>query len=330
MGCSIPILSESTKYPDPTRIYRTISAGLTETATRASTIIQTPVPSPSQTSPNLETIDAPIPTTGRETTGTPVLTDIACNLAVAGKPSIDVTIPDGTLLKPGESFTKTWRLVNNGSCTWSTSYAAVWFSGETFSSAKLQNFTYAVPHAESIDVSIDMVAPNEPGIHQSNWKLRSGDGALFGLGPEGIAPFWVRVEVMDLATPGEIPAETATPTSVIAFHDIVILSANNSVDLDIGKFNSGPADDLGLSAAPPKPLTLYPLNGARMASFGSQRPSEADCASFPINGNGIPLSALSGLPYLCYRTNQGQLGMIKLISIKENSLSLEFTTWAVP
>src|ERR1700704_1212338 len=30
----------------------------------------------------------------------------------------DVTIADGTVMKPGQSFTKTWRISNSGSTTW--------------------------------------------------------------------------------------------------------------------------------------------------------------------------------------------------------------------
>ena len=54
-----------------------------------------------------------------------------CDQAGPGNP-IDVTIPDYTEVAPGTSFTKTWRLVNTGPCTWSNDYSAVWFSGETF------------------------------------------------------------------------------------------------------------------------------------------------------------------------------------------------------
>ena len=31
----------------------------------------------------------------------------------------DVTIPDETVISPGRSFTKTWRITNSGSTTWS-------------------------------------------------------------------------------------------------------------------------------------------------------------------------------------------------------------------
>src|ERR1700690_4030842 len=46
----------------------------------------------------------------------------------------DVTIPDGTSVTPGATFTKTWRLKNIGNCTWSTSYALVFSSGTAMTS----------------------------------------------------------------------------------------------------------------------------------------------------------------------------------------------------
>jgi hypothetical protein len=330
VGCGIPITSNTTVYPDPTRIYQTISAGLTETSTQFPAPTQTDSPSPTQTIPILDTPQAQTPTLDRLTPDISTTNAVPCNRAAAGKPFIDVTIPDGTRLKPGESFTKTWRLANNGSCAWSSAYGAVWFSGEKFASSKSQNFSGSVLPGESIDISLDLVAPEAAGFHQGNWKLRTGDGALFGLGPEGESPFWVRVEVMDITTPGEVQAETATPTSQVAIHDIVIMSLNSSIDLDIGKINSGSADDLSLSGNASNSYALLPLNGARIAFFGSQPPTETDCVSLPFNSNGIPLSAFSGSPYLCYRTNQGQLGMGKVISVNKDSLSLEFTTWIVP
>ena len=37
----------------------------------------------------------------------------------------DVTVPDGTKYDPGATFTKTWRLRNVGTCTWTTAYTMV-------------------------------------------------------------------------------------------------------------------------------------------------------------------------------------------------------------
>ncbi len=38
----------------------------------------------------------------------------------------DITVPDGAAFTPGASFTKTWRFMNAGTCTWTTSYKLVY------------------------------------------------------------------------------------------------------------------------------------------------------------------------------------------------------------
>jgi hypothetical protein len=42
----------------------------------------------------------------------------------------DVTVPDGTIYKTGDVFTKTWRIRNAGTSTWTPGYALVFISGE--------------------------------------------------------------------------------------------------------------------------------------------------------------------------------------------------------
>src|SRR5687767_9578254 len=42
----------------------------------------------------------------------------------------DVTVPDGKVYNAGDSFDKTWRLKNVGTCTWNGSYTLSFFSGE--------------------------------------------------------------------------------------------------------------------------------------------------------------------------------------------------------
>src|SRR5688572_24073099 len=41
----------------------------------------------------------------------------------------DVTVPDNTRIEAGEEFTKTWKLQNTGSCTW-TDYTIAFVSGD--------------------------------------------------------------------------------------------------------------------------------------------------------------------------------------------------------
>jgi hypothetical protein len=45
----------------------------------------------------------------------------------------DVTAPDGSSFAPGATFTKTWRLMNIGTCTWNTAYSLTWVGGDSLS-----------------------------------------------------------------------------------------------------------------------------------------------------------------------------------------------------
>lgn len=45
----------------------------------------------------------------------------------------DVTIPDNTSLEKGQTFTKTWKLRNVGTCTWNSRYHLVFIGGENMS-----------------------------------------------------------------------------------------------------------------------------------------------------------------------------------------------------
>ena len=75
----------------------------------------------------------------------------------------DVTIPDGTVLNPNESFTKTWRLKNSGTCSWTPSYAVVFESGDSMSGPSTQALTGNVNPGQTMDISVDLKAPATPG-----------------------------------------------------------------------------------------------------------------------------------------------------------------------
>jgi hypothetical protein len=111
----------------------------------------------------------------------------------------DVTIPDGTELEPGASFTKTWRLLNAGTCTWNPNYKLVFVSGAQMSGPDTQQLiNLDVPPGASIDVSVDLVAPGSTGTYRGDWALRNAAGVRFGIGP-GAGTFYLEIKVV----PGE-------------------------------------------------------------------------------------------------------------------------------
>ena len=127
----------------------------------------------------------------------------------------DVTIPDGTVMAPGATFTKTWRLKNVGSCAWSTSYQLVYFSGEQMGAAASAAFPQNVPVGQTVDISINMTAPSTAGSYRGFWMFKNASGALFGIGPQGNKPWWVDIKVSGTGvTPG---ATTPAPTTNVAY-----------------------------------------------------------------------------------------------------------------
>ena len=94
----------------------------------------------------------------------------------AAKFIADVTIPDGTVLARSESFTKTWRFTNIGSCTWNSSYSLVFDNGDSMSGPASQPLTATVPPGGQFDLSLSLQAPDNPGSYRGYWRLRNPSG----------------------------------------------------------------------------------------------------------------------------------------------------------
>lgn len=107
----------------------------------------------------------------------------------------DVTVADGTVYSSGESFTKTWRLFNDGTCTWGPGYGLVFVDGDRMEAPESVPIQSEVAPGETIDLSVAMVAPAAAGDYQGNWKLRSASGLSFGIGENADTAFWVQIVV---------------------------------------------------------------------------------------------------------------------------------------
>jgi len=109
----------------------------------------------------------------------------------------DVTIPDEMDIAPGERFTKTWRLQNAGSCPWGIGYLLYFESGDILGGPTSQDLTSeTIQPGETMDISVDLVAPDETGTYQGFWKLRNVKGEGFGVGEYSKA-FWVKINVVE-------------------------------------------------------------------------------------------------------------------------------------
>jgi hypothetical protein len=102
--------------------------------------------------------------------------------------------PDGTLLKPGENFWKTWSLENTGTCTWDSTYKLVYQSGDLMGGLTSYPLPELVAPGEIKDISIYLRAPDAEGVVAGYWSIQTPWNAYFGVGPAS-APFYVQVNV---------------------------------------------------------------------------------------------------------------------------------------
>ena len=122
----------------------------------------------------------------------------------------DVTVPDGTVFAPGAPVKKTWRLKNIGTCTWTTGYYLVFSSGDQMGGPSSAAFPTAVVPGQTVDLTVNLTAPNSANTYRGNWMLKNASGALFGIGTGASKPFWVEIKVSGpTATPGT-PSPTPT------------------------------------------------------------------------------------------------------------------------
>jgi hypothetical protein len=190
LACNFPREGSPTPSgPEMLKTYaaQTIQVQLTLVATGVQPTF-TPVPIETTITPT-----APAPTLPNATSAMPTPTQGVCDQAGFDK---DITIPDNTVLEAGQAFTKTWRLRNDGVCTWNSSYAIGFERGDAMDGLPSIPLTAGtVAPGETVDVSVDLIAPEDPGTYQGYWKLRNQAGQTFGLGKDRDKDFWVKIQV---------------------------------------------------------------------------------------------------------------------------------------
>jgi hypothetical protein len=163
----------------------TAMAGLTQAA--AALPQSTPLP---------VAISTPLATATIEPTKQPAVS-IAPTVVRSGDWAIFVseTIPDGSNISPGVTFTKTWTLKNVGTTTWNADYLVVFVRGDSLNAPTGFPLPKEVKPGETVSISVDFLAPSLPGTFRGEWKLRNDKGSQFGIGPFSNT-FWFSINVV--------------------------------------------------------------------------------------------------------------------------------------
>jgi len=157
----------------------------TATATPAPTLIP-PTPMPTLIQPTNEPSQNPAPIFWD--TNAPIQVDRSlCNNSAYID---DITIPDGTVLAPGEIFVKTWTLENTGSCLWKNGYTLTFYEGNSMSGQDTE-IGKTIASGREANLSIELTAPETKGTYTGYWILKDNYGYPFGM------PFYVQIVVAD-------------------------------------------------------------------------------------------------------------------------------------
>ena len=113
---------------------------------------------------------------------------------------ISETIPDGTIFKPGEKFTKTWEIKNTSTCVWDTTYKIVFWDGNLLGGSYVYNLPQIVAPDQTLPISLLMTAPTDAATYTSKWMLQTPDNIKFGVGQYN-TPFYAEIAVSASSAP---------------------------------------------------------------------------------------------------------------------------------
>jgi len=172
-----PAGSEST--PDVAAV-RTSAAStvISQFTLTAAAFTPTVVSLPTETSAPEITATATVPPLAQVTdaSGTTVALCDSLSINVA---TVDVNIPDGTTMTPGQDFIKTWKVKNNGSCPWGAGYELVYAGYSDDMSGQFQPLTEVVQPGQEVEVSVQFKAPDAAGEYLSAWQMENPAGVTF-------------------------------------------------------------------------------------------------------------------------------------------------------
>ena len=202
VACNLPGGQVSpTMSPDAafTQAAETVAAELTRVS-----LLATPTPNIPTNTPTPEASFTPTAT--NTPMSTPTNTPLPCLMVGYSNATIDQTIPDNQKMSPEQDFKKTWRLTNAGTCTWNSSYQLVFDRGDSMGvpTGYAQTLTAgSVTPGQSVDVSVNLTAPADPGTYTGYWRFRDPNGVYFGIG--GSSSWIVKIKVVNSKTVTLIP-----------------------------------------------------------------------------------------------------------------------------
>jgi uncharacterized protein YkwD len=117
----------------------------------------------------------------------------------------DVTFPDNTEMVGGTTFTKTWRILNTGTCIWASDYTLTHYAEERMSAPASVPLTLTYPN-QTTEISVPLIVPNTIGTHKGYFVIKNPAGLIMKINSD--SRLWLVINVKNT-----VAAVAATPVS---------------------------------------------------------------------------------------------------------------------
>ena len=169
---------------------------------------------PNQIEPVTPATPEPTATAGSVVTATlPVCIDGMTYVADLSFNDQNMTAPPS--VQSGSGFTKSWRFQNSGNCAWAADYSLRFVFGNITGAnmgGRAVSVGRSVVSGQTIDLSVNLIAPSAAGTYQGFWQMYNTSGIPFGV------RVWVGINVLGppTATPPP-PTAVVTPNGVVNY-----------------------------------------------------------------------------------------------------------------
>jgi hypothetical protein len=187
-----------------TAVAQTVQAQITPTTMPAATL-----PALTDTPSSLAS-----PSAGATATAT-LVTGAVVESCEVGASLVGETYPDGTIVQPGETFTKVWNVQNTGTCVWDVTWQLVFSGGDLMDGIATYSLPQPAQPGDIIPVPIILRSPAQSGAYAGEWMLKSPWGATFGVGSYSV-PLSVSI-VSGSTTPENRKTETVFDVTAVTY-----------------------------------------------------------------------------------------------------------------
>ena len=180
-------LAAPTNTPAPTETQSTVPTAALPTLANGPTATLNPA-----ALPTFSFVNTPVAGNTLAAGVTPLVTPISNNSGQVGTAFgcndglfIGENLPDGSVIKTGADFAKSWEIKNTGTCTWDEGYTFAFL--RDVSSSGIKGYDIVIKAADeftkpghSQSFIIKLTAPTTAGEYKGYWRMQDDSGNYFG------------------------------------------------------------------------------------------------------------------------------------------------------